>query len=290
MQYIVIFVLFVAFSCCGSAAAQAAAAGDPVASALERAKGEVNSVGKVVAAADDAKTDTNILGSGVQDEDNVASEQAVYPGVRNRRLESGGHGEPTSTIWYPQFGNGVVDGLLRDFVEKCARDYEDEVKEGLGENGEKPESWEQWEQNGFFTLSKPNPDVASVTFNIYSYTGGAHGQIFIVVFNFDLKTSKQLELKNLFAEPEKALAIMSQVSVAQLQKSLGEDVDEDMLKDGTEPDVANFSCLVLTPAGVTVEFQPYQVGPWSIGQQHVDIPLADLEAAKPNPAIWISRK
>lgn len=225
-----------------------------------------------------------------QEAESGAPEQATYPGVRNRRLESGGKGEPSSSLWYPQFGNATVDAALRDFVEKVAADYENEVRDGIEPNGEKPESWDQWEQSGFFTLSRPSADVVSITFNIYNYSGGAHGQIFIVVFNFNLATGQRLTLADLFAEPEKALTIMSEISAASLRKTLGDDVDEEMLTDGTEPTEANFQCLSLVPEGVVVEFQPYQVGPWSIGQQHVEIPLQALAPAKPNLSIWAARK
>lgn len=220
------------------------------------------------------------------DTDNAAPLQATYPGVENKMLQTGGDGDPVSSLWYPQFGNAKVDEALKAFVEAQAREYEDELKDSLGENGEKPESWSSWEQTGFYTLERPNPDVVSITFNVYSYIGGAHGQIVICVLNFNLKTGKMLTFADLFADPQKAIAIMSELCAKKLVASLGEDADEEMIKDGTEATDANFSNLSLLPDGLDVEFQPYQVGPWSIGQQQVKLSLQDLAPAGPNPAIW----
>ena len=59
-----------------------------------------------------------------------------------------------------------------------------------------------------------------------------------------------------------------------------------MLKDGTEPLVENFSSLTLTPEGICINFQPYQVAPWAAGPQRVDMPLAELAAAGPEARIW----
>ena len=38
--------------------------------------------------------------------------------------------------------------------------------------------------------------------------------------------------------------------------------------------------------GIGIQFQPYQVGPWSAGPQQVDMPLAALAPAAPEAAIW----
>lgn len=294
MPYIaIIFVLFLSFpavSAFGAANATNAAPGadkenNPVLNALKQAQ-------ETAIAMPEHKDQAERPGESApsaQDAENAGPEQAVYPGVRNRRLESGGHGEPSSTLWYPQLGNAAVDAALREFVEKAATGYENEVRESVAEGSEKPESWSQWEQSGFFTLTRPNPDVVSITFNIYNYTGGAHGQIYIIVLNYDLKTGKELTLADLFGDVPAALSIMSKVSATQLRKTLGEDTDEEMLTDGTEATETNFGALSLLPTGVSVEFQPYQVGPWSIGQQHVDITLEDLAPAKPSPRVWPPR-
>ena len=93
-------------------------------------------------------------------------------------------------------------------------------------------------------------------------------------------------MADLFKDPEKALQLMSSWSQKELARSLGEDTDEDMIRDGVAPDLRNFANLTLTPQGLRIEFQPYQVAPWAAGPQRVDMPLAELAAAGPEARIW----
>ncbi|MBD5642061.1 MAG: DUF3298 and DUF4163 domain-containing protein [Desulfovibrio sp.] len=218
--------------------------------------------------------------------DSPGVEQAVYPGIRNCHIERGGNGEPAISIYYPEIGNDKVDEAVKKYAESVADGYQKETSETWSEDEEKPDSFGNWEESGFFTIERPGPNVISITFNIYTYTGGAHGMVAVVVQNYDLKTGKRLDLADLFEKPEVALEILARISRERLRQSLGDETVEDMLQSGTEPVADNFLALALTPAGVTVEFQPYQVGPWSIGQQRVEISLADLQPAGPRPFVW----
>ena len=143
-----------------------------------------------------------------------------------------------------------------------------------------------WDLTGLFELTRPSEGVVSVTFSVYSYTGGAHGNLEITCLNYDLRTGRRLDLADLFKDPEKALQLMSAWSQKELARSLGEDTDEDMIRDGVAPDLRNFANLTLTPQGLRIEFQPYQVAPWAAGPQRVDMPLAELAAAGPEARIW----
>lgn len=216
----------------------------------------------------------------------AAPEQAVYPGAQNLLYESGKSDEPHASIWYPSFGNAAVDSQIKYFVAVQGADFSKDVSDSAPEGEEKPVSYDQWELTGFYTLNRPNPDIVSITFNIYSYTGGAHGNLFIRCLNYDLKNGKELGLGDIFGDKEKALEILSAYTEKKLREELGGETDEDMLKAGTSLDEINFLNLSLNKNGLTVEFQPYQVGPWSIGPQSVAVPLAELEPAKPSSVIW----
>lgn len=216
----------------------------------------------------------------------VLPEQAVYPGVQNILYRSGDDNEPHAIIWYPSFGNEMVDSDIKYFVATQGADFSKDVEDSVPVGEEKPASYDQWEMTGFYTLTRPAPDIVSITFNIYSYSGGAHGNLFIRCLNYDLETGKSIELEQLFSSQEKALDLMSAYCESKLREDLGNEVDEDMLRSGTMAEANNFLNLSLEKDGLTVEFQPYQVGPWSIGPQSVQIPLSELSSAGPNPRIW----
>lgn len=218
--------------------------------------------------------------------ESASAEQAVYEGVVNRRIQGGGNGAPSYNLYYPFLNNPAADAVIQAFVDGQALDYEQDVKDAAQPDGEKPASYDMWDMSGFYTLSRPNPDVVSVTFNIYSYSGGAHGNVLIRTLNFDLARGKRLEFDDLFAKPENALKLISDLTAKKLRSDLGEDADEDMILAGTEPSLDNFANVTLLADGALIEFQPYQVGPWSIGPQQVKLTLEELTDGSPNPAVW----
>lgn len=243
-----------------------------------------NEVSDTQARAMDAHTDER--------QDNAAEksepEQTLYPGVINRKFVKGGNDQPSVEMYYPFFDKTAVDESVKAFVDKQAAEYEKEVQDAAEPGEERPSSYGMWEMTGFYTLEKPCPDIVSITFNIYSYSGGAHGNLVINCLNYNLKNGKQIDFADLFKDPEKALLIMSEYSAKKLKSDLGEDADEYMIQSGTTPDINNFSNLSLVPQGLFIEFQPYQVGPWSIGAQRIEMTLETLAPAGPEPEIWPS--
>lgn len=224
--------------------------------------------------------------SAAPDTEDSGPEQAVYPDVLNEHIQRGGNGNPAVSLYYPVLHQTAVDEAIRRWATDVADAYEKEVGKADGPDGEKPSSYGMWDLTGLFELTRPSEGVVSVTFSVYSYTGGAHGNLEITCLNYDLRTGRRLDLADLFKDPEKALQLMSAWSQKELARSLGEDTDEDMIRDGVAPDLRNFANLTLTPQGLRIEFQPYQVAPWAAGPQRVDMPLAELAAAGPEARIW----
>lgn len=218
--------------------------------------------------------------------ENAAPEQTIYPGVQNIHVQSGGDGTPKVSLNYPAFRVPVVDADIRQWAESVTRSYEDEVRASISPDGEKPGSYGVWDLTGMYSLERPSPTVVSIIFNVYSYTGGAHGNLIITCRNYDLATGRRLDFADLFKDPEKALELMSAWSRETLTRHLGEESDEEMIREGTAPDLRNFGELALTPGGVNIQFQPYQVGPWSAGPQQVEMSLEALAAAGPKATIW----
>lgn len=221
-----------------------------------------------------------------EDADPESGEQANFPGVENRRLLRETEGEPQVSLWYPVFGNPLIDKDILKFIESEAKAFHEDVAEASGEDGEKPASYSTWDLSGIFSVERPSDRAISITFNIYMYSGGAHGNLGIDCLNYDLVNNRRLNFNDLFKDPQKALQLMSELTSKKLVRSLGEDADEEMIAEGTAPDPANFKNLTLTPNGLYVEFQPYQVGPWSIGPQRVELGLEELTPAQPAPSVW----
>ena len=223
---------------------------------------------------------------GASEPDETGWKQGDYPGIHNRCVRNNKSGEPLIELWYPVLENPVMDASIQKFVQSQTGNFLSAGDEVDRTDPEAREMLSHWELSGIFFVSRPSDRVISLTFNIYRFSGGAHGNISIDCLNYDVKTGKLLDFSDIFANPQLALALMSELSAKKLTKKLGEDGDEEMISYGTAPDETNFKNLTLIPDGLIIEFQPYQVGPWSIGPQRIKLSLEELAPAFPNPLIW----
>lgn len=117
-------------------------------------------------------------------------------------------------------------------------------------------------------------------FKVYYYmAGAAHGNSYSITRTYNLVTGEKIELADLFAPGSDYLGRLSQLSRRALASSgqLGEDYDQDWVEEGTAPLEENFARFVPLPNGLMLIFDPYQIGPWAIGEQRVTIPWSDLQ-------------
>ncbi len=193
---------------------------------------------------------------------------------------------------YPHTGIAAADKILRTWCVEAARDFLQEFDEVFSDmDGETP-------QKGL-TMTTPYsldiipyktfamPHALSVVLMASSYTGGAHGNHGLAAFRFRPDGS-QLALKDVFGDVPQALRIFSEQSRLSLlrQEGLQNLQNDSALQEGTAPAEDNFTLWSITPAGIHVHFQYYQVGPYAIGVPEVDIPLAALAPAKPDMMFW----
>ena len=191
-------------------------------------------------------------------------------------------------LCYPSIGRKDVDTDIRQWVTEIADAFEQHFDlsaflfdtESL--NGYLPASVELKSE---YTVSKPSAKAISITFELWNYTGGEHANIDVVTLNYSLINGQRIGLSDIFANPDEALQLMSQWTRTTLSNRYGSGRKQ-MVLTGTEPLVENFSSLTLTPTGVCINFQPYQVAGWEMGIQKVDMPLEALVAAQPLTVYW----
>lgn len=212
------------------------------------------------------------------------------PGILDHQIiRPGGSGKPLINISYPSLGRTDIDADIRHWATGIADAFEKHLDTrgfglpGAEDEAEQGPSYELW---GSYNVSRPSDAAISLTFEIWTYTGGSHGNQDIITLNYSLITGQRLGLVDLFEEPEAALQAMSAWAYEELSRRLGGGRLEQMLKDGTAPTVENFSSLTLTPEGLLINFQPYQVAPWAAGAQKVETPLDKLLGARPLLSLW----
>lgn len=209
------------------------------------------------------------------------------PGIIEHQLVRDQSGGPVINISYPSVGSKQIDGDIRQWVTGIATAFEQSCNNGsfgagAGLDGERP-PYELW---GSYSVTSPSPAGLSITFEVWTYTGGAHGNLDVMTLNYSLLTGQRLGLVDLFEDPDAALHLMSTWSYKELSRRLGGMRQEQMLRTGLNPVPENFASLTLTPQGVRINFQPYQVAPWAAGAQKVDMPLDQLLPASPLLRLW----
>lgn len=203
-------------------------------------------------------------------------------------------------INYPSFGNKVVDQDIREWVTDMADAFAS--NSGLGALPVEDEAsgmlldspagadvsynaapFELW---GAYRISRPSAAAVSIAFELWNYTGNTEGNLDIITLNYSLLTGQRLSLVDIFEKPDIALKLMSSWSRKVLDSRLGAARRARMLTEGTEPLPENFSSLTLTPEGICINFQPWQVAPKDVGIQRVTMPLEELLPSSPLLALW----
>lgn len=191
--------------------------------------------------------------------------------------------KPDINLSYPSVGIRAVDANIREWATGIADAFEETFNSpGLypDENRPVPELWCS------YSVSHPSDKALSITFEVWTYTGGSQGNLDIMTLNYSLLTGQRLGLVDIFEDPDAALAIMSAWSRRELFQRLGGMRQEQYLRTGLNPVPENFASLTLTPLGIRINFQPYQVAPGMAGAQKVEIPIEELQPAHPLMLLW----
>jgi hypothetical protein len=112
----------------------------------------------------------------------------------------------------------------------------------------------------------------SVYFPLSLYnSGAAHPLPYSETLTYDVANERVLQLEDLFQPGSDYLTVLSQKSIADLQ-SRGLTGGE----SGAEPLPENYRNWNLSPEGLEIVFDPYQVAPYAAGYQIIVIPWAEL--------------
>lgn len=238
-----------------------------------------------------------------------------YPGVIEHLLQSPVPGDPSFGegvvnihINYPSIGNKTVDADIRQWVSGIAAAFEthldatqigssgvDEIDSQIARYLQDDDLHSDYAFNddggkrtfelfGEYSVARPSPQALSVTFELWNYADNRRANLDIITLNYNLNNNQRLNFVDIFERPDVALDLMSKWSRERLvARGVG---FSQMMKNGSEPLVENFSSLTLTPEGLTINFQPYQVAPWEAGIQKIEMPLEELLPAGPLLALW----
>lgn len=115
-------------------------------------------------------------------------------------------------------------------------------------------------------------DIASIHFILYVYSGGAHDIRFDQVVYYDLNALKEVFFSDLVQDNQEFYQFVRSFSKEKLLNESKDLIYDDMFlfEDGLE----KIPYFVFESNHFQVIFPPYQVGPWSSGEIHVEIPYS----------------
>lgn len=193
---------------------------------------------------------------------------------------------------YPQLVGGDVarsdafNKAVSGFVTRQVAEFKKQNKADLAEASKTADA----EGPGYsldVSYHTPYADKNLISLLVWSYqfTGGAHGGSTSTTFNYDLNTGRMLKLADLFLPNSGYLKVISAYCITSLTKELG-DADAEWLRTGAGPKAENFKSWNVTPDGLQITFDAYQVAAYAFGPQEVIVPYSALKAViKPDGAL-----
>ncbi len=140
-----------------------------------------------------------------------------------------------------------------------------------------------------YEVREASEAFVSVVFETSAYiSGAAHPNDFISTFNYRPDTGKTVSIGDLFVRGKDYLGVLGPMAREKLlgDPQLAGVVTSPWLEQGTAPKLDNFSAFSLTPQGLTLYFNPYQVAAYAAGVLSVTIPFSELRGiADPAGAI-----
>ncbi len=134
-----------------------------------------------------------------------------------------------------------------------------------------------WQQSYSYTIDYYSQDLISLSGEVFSYTGGAHGNTYFVSLNYWIREGKavKLGLADLFMPNSGYVKVLSNYCVNDLRKKGAAWIVNGEITAFQEKDLSVFA---LSPDGITFAFAPYAVGSYAEGPYFVVIPYSELES------------
>ncbi len=126
-----------------------------------------------------------------------------------------------------------------------------------------------------YALMLQRADFWGFQFDFSGYSAGAaHPYHYSRTVNYDLGLGRPLELSELFLPNSNYLTMIANYCSAELSQR---DIAFEGFSDGAIPTPENYRNWSLTPDGLLITFDEYQVAPYAAAPQTVVVPYSELE-------------
>lgn len=182
---------------------------------------------------------------------------------------------PQFTAIAPNFNAKIVNLInerINNFKKNSTENWQARKDTATPEDkiGEKPETPFYFKVD--WAPAQVNKKYISIVLNLYSFSGGAHGDSEVYTFNYDLASKKEISFNDIIGNSQDNLKTISKLAVEDVVNQRGNfgETDLNALKKeleegGAGPNLDNFNNFTFDNNLVTIYYQKYQVGPGALG-------------------------
>ncbi len=198
---------------------------------------------------------------------------------------TGRRDKPDIIVQYPVLGRADIDRDIAAWAERIALTFENDFSQpgSAFVSGPQEEYNVAW-LNATCKVYRASAVCLSIVFDVWMHTGSSYLSQDLLTLNYNLLSGQRLHLVDIFENVDTALRILAKESRKVLMQGAGMLMSQDIEK-GTFPLPENFSSIALTPTGLLICFQPYQVSRMPDARE-VEVSLDALMPAGPLLALW----
>lgn len=172
---------------------------------------------------------------------------------------------------------------MKQAVDSFTNKYISDYKENLTDmykadrSNRQVISWYQYKYTLKSYLKEARNGVLCYAYDMDSYEGGAHSTTLSSMVNFDIKTGKQITLKDIFAPGYESP--LNDLLLNALQKKKGVKDIEGLHNMGylLSTDIYAPENFILEDNGITFIYNPYEIAPYALGATDITISNSDLK-------------
>jgi hypothetical protein len=176
---------------------------------------------------------------------------------------------------YPVAKDAIISGYFKTFVENTVAQFKSDTSWAAGSGTSATTSEDGDLSLGITYTEQKNTVADNYIFSIDMFEGGAHDLESTQTFSFT-PAGQEITLNSIFTDVDAGLKAVEPYVQAQLSKLA--DADQSMIAAGTAPTTDNYQNFTVQPDGITFIFDPYEVAPYSDGQQTVKVPLSVFQS------------
>jgi hypothetical protein len=188
------------------------------------------------------------------------------------------------------FFQGSEDQRVTNFNNEMALLTQEEIakfRDNLAQITPQPGATGSFYDQQYQLLSSPG-NLVSLRFQIMIYIqGAAHPGTHSRTVTYDLEAGSDVRLANLFLPGSDYLERIANYCIAQLRTR---DIGFETFSSGADPIPQNYGSWNITPDGLLITFDEYQVAAYAAGVQEVTVPFAELQSVidpqGPLPGYW----